>query len=66
MLWEKSNLKKLPNHTCMKVRSEITNTCHFQAFIFKTTMADPDTLIKAKVHYFAREKYYHSMQVIIN
>ena len=26
-------------------------------------MADPDTLIKAKIHYFAREKYYHSMQV---
>ena len=25
--------------------------------------ADPDTLIKAKIHYFAREKYYHSMQV---
>ena len=26
-------------------------------------MADPDTLIKSKIHYFAREKYYHSMQV---
>jgi len=26
-------------------------------------MADPDTLIKGKIHYFAREKYYHSMQV---
>ena len=26
-------------------------------------MADPDTLIKAKIHYFGREKYYHSMQV---
>ena len=31
----------------------------------KSTMADPDTLIKAKVHYFAREKYFHSMQVLI-
>lgn len=26
-------------------------------------MADPDTIIKSKIHYFAREKYYHSMQV---
>ena len=26
-------------------------------------MADPDTLIKAKIHYSGREKYYHSMQV---
>ena len=26
-------------------------------------MADPDTLIKAKIHYYGREKYYHSMQV---
>ena len=26
-------------------------------------MAYPDTLIKSKIHYFAREKYYHSMQV---
>lgn len=25
-------------------------------------MADPDTLIKAKIHYSGREKYYHSMQ----
>ena len=38
------------------------------AFIENTktiNMADPDTLIKAKIHYFAREKYYHSMQVDI-
>ena len=28
-------------------------------------MADPDTLIKAKIHYSGREKYYHSMQVIL-
>ena len=28
-------------------------------------MADPDTLIKAKIHYYGREKYYHSMQVNI-
>ncbi len=26
-------------------------------------MADPDTLIKAKIHYYGRERYYHSMQV---
>ena len=26
-------------------------------------MADPDTLIKAKIHYSGREKYYLSMQV---
>jgi hypothetical protein len=26
-------------------------------------MADPDTLIKAKIHYYGREKYFHSMQI---
>ena len=26
-------------------------------------MADPDTLIKAKIHYFGREKYYRQMQI---
>lgn len=26
-------------------------------------MADPDTLIKAKILYFGREKYYHQMQL---
>ena len=26
------------------------------------TMADPDTLIKAKIHYYCREKQFHSMQ----
>jgi hypothetical protein len=26
-------------------------------------MADPDTLIKAKIHYYGREKYYRSMQI---
>ena len=25
-------------------------------------MADPDTLIKAKIHYYCREKQFHSMQ----
>ena len=30
---------------------------------YSTDMADPDTLIKAKIHYSGREKYYHSMQV---
>lgn len=25
--------------------------------------ADPDTLVKGKIHYYAREKYFHSMQV---
>ena len=25
-------------------------------------MADPDTLIKAKIHYYCREKQYHAMQ----
>ena len=46
------------NHTCGELHSPT---------IFdnkpKTTMADPDTLIKSKIHYYAREKYYHSMQV---
>ena len=26
-------------------------------------MADPDTLIKAKIHYYCRERHYHAMQV---
>ena len=26
-------------------------------------MADPDTLIKAKIHYYGREKYYRQMQI---
>ena len=25
-------------------------------------MADPDTLIKAKIHYFCRERQFHAMQ----
>ena len=25
-------------------------------------MADPDTLIKAKIHYYCRERQYHAMQ----
>ena len=25
-------------------------------------MADPDTLIKAKIHYYCREKQFHAMQ----
>ncbi len=35
----------------------MTRCTHFQI------MADPDTLIKAKIHYYGRERYYHAMQV---
>ena len=55
------NLSKIPIVLPYLVSAFIETIVRTKSSTFN--MADPDTLIKAKIHYFAREKYYHSMQV---